>query len=463
MKKLIALVVVLVGIALLPLVGNKVVKQTIENRLTALNSYGLSSKLFKEEKGYLSTKLSYKMTVSDEKKFLQYLQQFSSKQFPPYTQSLLEGVEFGLDLAYSNIPLSEKISIDLYPIRFSDVTMEDLKKESPEIYAIVREVLKKRALLYHVDYSVVNGEFDGYMKDFSEHVKTQDGGELSMSFSGIKSTGKGILLAPDMLKTSIDRFSVDLHSSDGMFALKLSDLVSTASFESETTYISSLKLHDAVFIVEDTTNKTKLDARLVNLVFDASSNTQGKDASVFAKVHLDSLRVLGDTAEYKVEDFNYDIAISGIAKESYIKIQRILEYASNGTLTSVQEQELQKELLNIFANGLELTIADFSLKKLSTQLAKDIDGFRIDLGMKVVKDDDFVQKYRQNPNALANNIKLRSYMEFSKQFYAMINQIYPVEIMTGPYKVEKNEHVVFDIEFKNAKLFINTKRFTKSE
>ncbi len=79
-KKLLLLAAFIVLIALLPLIGNKVVKNTIEQRFVSLRQNGLETTLKQEHKGYLQTDLEYAVTVADEEKFLAYLQQFSSRE-----------------------------------------------------------------------------------------------------------------------------------------------------------------------------------------------------------------------------------------------------------------------------------------------------------------------------------------------------------------------------------------------
>ena len=144
MKKIILAIIVLV-VACLPFYGNKVVKETIAKRFEVLDSYGLKSKLIKEDKGYLKTKLSYKLEVKDKEKFLQYIQQFSSSQLPLYTQNLIDGVEFGADMSFNNFPLSDKLSVDLYPVKLSDKIMDEIKSEDENIYNFINKILKKKA------------------------------------------------------------------------------------------------------------------------------------------------------------------------------------------------------------------------------------------------------------------------------------------------------------------------------
>ena len=369
---------------------------------------------------------------------------------------------FASDIRYSNIPFSEKISIDLYPQKLSETTMEDLKKNEPNIYAFLSKLLQKRALLYHIEYDVTSSEFQGSMKDLSEHFTTKNDANVSLTFRGVIASGKGMLLAPDTLHVQVKRIAVSMTNDTDALYLDVKDLLATNSFESKTTYITSSKIGSVKLSLHTTHKDERTSKQIVehievgvkNLSLNGSSDTQGKDAEFFAKLSADEIRFANNAQSFKLEGLNYDSALSGVEKGSFIKLQELIEQNTSPQF----EQELEALLVKIFAHGLEFKIADLSLNKLSTPAAQNIDGFKIAFQAVLKEDPTFAQTYQQNPNAFIKNLTVTSDMRFSKPFYALLNTIYPVDIMFANYKKEQGDAVLFHIEFKNGLIQINGKR-----
>lgn len=467
MKKLLIFAVLVVLVALLPLLGNRVVKNTIEERLATLSQNGLEAKLQKEQRSYLKTALHYTITVDDEEKFLAYLQSYSSKELPPYTKSLLDGVVFAVDIRYSNIPFSEKISIDLYPQKLSDVTMQDLKKNEPNLYAFLSDILQKRALLYHIDYDVTSSEFQGRMKDLNEHFTTKDDTNVSIVLRGVDASGKGMLLAPDSLRMQIKHIAIAMNNDKDVLHFDVEDMLATNSFESQTTYITSSKIASAKMSLHTTHTDPKTSKKIVenieagveNLALNGSSDTQGSDAEFFAKISADKLHFAQNSRSFELDGLNYDSSLSGVEKESFIRLQQILEKDAQTQSASPQlEQELEGLLVKIFAHGLEFKIADLSLSKLSTPDVHNIDGFKIALQADLKSNPTFAQNYQSDPDAFVKNLSVTSDMRFSKPFYAFLNTFYPLDLMFANYKKEQGDAVLFHVEFKNGVTLINGKR-----
>ena len=455
MKKILLFVVFIVVIAMLPLVGNKVVKNTINQRLELLNSYGLKSKLIKEEKSYLETKTSYDLVVVDEKKLIKYLQQFSSKQLPPYTTSLLSGVEFRIDLSYLNLPLSDKLNIIIYPTKLSEDIMIDLKQQSPKLYKFVNEILKERAIEYHIKYAVVLGEFDAWVKDFDKTLK-DDKAKLNIKFQDVKSSGEGMLLAPDSLKTHIKNFEVSFSSEKGEFKIDFKDIDTSSTFESDTTYITTFRSKNILLDMVEKPNKhSKIEAK--DFVFDISSNTQGKKAQVFSKAAATFIEFINLNKTFKFKDFNYELSLKDLEKSNYIKLQKLLEKSSYEEMTFKQQQELQEVFLKLIANGFELSVVDFSTKKIVLPTKEEIDGFDIELLLNLKENQNLLQNKQISSKDFSDKIILNSKMRFSNQVYELINQIYPVSIMFNQYKKVQDGNVIFDVELKKSKLYINSK------
>lgn len=467
MKKLWIVVLLGVIVALLPFAGNRIVKEKIDERLLELSQNGLETKLKKEDKSYLHTQLQYTITVKDEKKFISYLNSFSAKELPPYTKSLLDGAEFAVDIRYSNIPFAEKMTLELYPLKLSDVTMRSLKLNNPEIYSFVTDLLQKRALLYHIEYDIASDEFHGYMKDLDERLSMKDDTNVSIVVKGLEASGKGVLIAPDSLVMQIKQIALSIKDKKNVMRLDMQDMQTTNSFKSRTTYsvsskISSLKLQVHSLHIDPLASKPMVEdiqMRLKNFALDASSDTQGKDAALFVKSSLDEFGFVQNSKSFTLKGLNYETLLSGVEKESFLKLQEIIEKNAQTQYLSPQTQkEIEDAVKKIFAHGFELNVSDLSLKKLSTPEVKDMDGFAISMQAKLKPAATPSANYQQNPNLFIQNLSVKSDMRFSKSFYALLNRFYPVDIMFASYKKEQNNEILFHVEFKDGMVTINGKR-----
>lgn len=458
MKKIIFIALFVILVAVLPFVGNSVVKNALDTRLKTLMNYGLDFELVQQEKGYLHTQLEYTITVSDKQKFVQYLQQFSSHQLPPYTQSLVDGVVFGLKLRYNNIPLSEKISIELYPLKLSKATMQEIEQNNTELYKLVLKVLKNKAIVYRIRYAVVTGEFQGSMKDFDEVLKLEDNQTLQVQFSGVEASGSGMILAPDNLQTRIQQFHILLSGVDGNVEILLKGLYSTSSFESESTYITSMKLDDLSLRFYNPTTQDAATITAKKVSFDTSSNTQGVDAKVYLKTVCDEVMVENKKQNqiYGVEGFGLDLAITKLHKPSYLELLHFFQnYTRGSTLTQEQQEHIASLLRSILLHGIDIQVANFYTKQLIVAKDKKLDGFRMQHHLVLLPSPMATQQDTLLLDRLMQHTTIDSHVEFSESFYGFINQLYPIDLLFGVYKKEKDSHVIFDINYKNDQLTIN--------
>jgi len=448
MKKIYILFAVVVLLALLPLVGNKVVKQTIQNRLDVLNSYGVATTLVQEEKGYLKTQLHYTLQIEDEKKFMLYLQQFASNQIPPYTSSLLDGVEVGVDVVYSNIPFNETIAIDLYPTKLSLTTMNSLKKDAPKLYGALQDILKKKEILYHIDYEAVNGEFSWYLKDFHKSVTLQNNAKMQLSYEGVKGSGKGILVAPEMLTTNLDRFQFHVSDDEVEVVFLLQSLHSTAHFESKTTYIYTLRAKQLSF---ETHNKrySQNDMKMVfdDIMLNGSMNTQQKDAQIGMDFTVAKIDATVAAKKYSALDVSYQLNVDGLEKDSFIKLQELLQNQTNPT--PMQEQYLEAEFSKLAVHGLHLKLSQ-KVKTLLIDGLNPMDGFHILLDAKLAPSTDNI-----DINGAVANVTIDAKVLLSKPLYTILATMQGMKESLDKIKKEQNDTVEFDISFAHKTLKIN--------
>ena len=166
MKKFIIFIVVAILLAAaLPIIGNKLVENSIEDRLTTLGSYGLEVSKAETTSSYLNTKKHFEFLLRDGDKFIEYLNKYSDQQIPPYVNAAFEGVLIGADVEYSNIPLSRALTVDIYPLSLSKNMMSSIKENDLDFYNYFEKFLHSKGVLYHINYNIVSEDFDGFLVD----------------------------------------------------------------------------------------------------------------------------------------------------------------------------------------------------------------------------------------------------------------------------------------------------------
>jgi hypothetical protein len=446
MKKIIIAILVFAFVAFLPFFGNKVIKENIKNNLTLLRSYGLSIKKVKDEQGYLHTTLGYKFVVKDKEKFLLFLQQFSSSQLPPYTKSLIDEVEFEADITFNNVPLSDKVDMDLYPLKLPKIMKKELMVNSPRLYKAIRNILDDKAILYHIRYSVVQKEFNGYIKDFNRNLAFNDT-KFDIKYSGIKFQGYGLLLAPEKIRMNVKNLYVEAKSKNTDAFVSLKNLTTMWDFEDDTTFSSTFK---ADFLqIKKKDFYENFFCELKNFYLQNNSDTQTQKAQFGSKADVSSVKINYNDYKFKTKDFKFDMILKNIDKDSFLKIADIKKDSDIQTksLTKNQSDVIYKELLNIIKNGFEFKIKKFTFSSLYKDNEK-LGDFDLTLDLKLKEDKDFL-KYQNNPNRILKNLFLVSNIKLSKKLNDFLVKNIPILNALSVYKKEQNQNIIYDIKYNN--------------
>lgn len=454
MKKILALLlIVLVVIALLPIIGNKLAKEELDNRVEVLLSNGVEVSNSTTDSSYLSTQKHYEFLVKDTEKFLHYLSQFSEAQLPPYVNAMVGGVVIGVDVGYSNFPISDGVRVDIYPLSLSQRVMQDIKKEDLNFYSYIENLLQNRGVLYHINYNILNKDFDGYIKDINEEYVLEDNTKVTLELLNATYEGNGPLMAPERLSSNIGTIKFTATKEHEELHVVLKEFSSSSSFESESTYATGAKLDNIeLMIKENGANDAVVKAN--GLHINISSNTQGEKAEYNIKSSFEALDITAKTSTLQASDFNYDISITDIDKVSLEEL-RVLLSEAKGSLSPELEEKIQESAVKMISKGLTLTIADLSLAQIGIDTAEIIKGFSLKAKLDLKEDADLAQKLQNSPVILVQNIDLDAQFKFSKALFALINKQAPMSVLANGYAKEEGEKLVFDMEFNKGQLTIN--------
>ncbi len=456
MKKILIALIVIVGIvAILPIVGNSLAQNILKERVDTLTSNGLSLKNATTESSYLNTKKHYEFLLSDAPKFIEYINQYSNAQLPPYVDAMIGGVVIGVDIEYSNFPLSSKVLVDIYPLSLSTAMMDELKKEDTNFYKYVKNLLESKGVLYHMNYYISDELFDGFIKNIDEKYLFDNGTKINFKITDATYYGQGPLIAPKDLQAHILDINLKVDTPDDSIVFNMHDLSSASTFDSQSTYASSVTIKNFLVLIKET-NSGKTDVSVDNMKFNVSSNTQGKKAEFYAKSSLGELKINSQFSNIVASGFNYDISLDGVEKDSYEEFRKLTSHM-NASNSPKFEQELQDIVTKVVSKGLTLSIADLSVKSIGVENKKPIDGFSIMAKLTIDEDVDLAKKLKTSPMSLAKNVKLTSTMKFSKDFYALINKEAPATVLAGGFAKEVGNDIIFEIKLIDGNLSINDK------
>ncbi len=455
MKKIIIFVALAVLLAAaLPIIGNKLVENSLDDRLTTLSSYGLEVSKAETQSSYLITKKHFEFLLRDADKFVAYLNKYSDKQLPPYVNAAFEGVLIGADIEYSNFPLSKAISVDIYPLSLSENMMNSIKEDDLNFYNYLEKFLHSKGILYHINYNIVSEDFDGYIKDIKESYTLKDGTTLNLNLLNATYSGNGELIAPNQVVSNIQTINLEIQNTKTKVTFTLDDFSSSSSFESSSTYISAADLKNFKLAVDAMSENLLLEATDMKVNF--SSNTQGNKAELNAKSSLSSLSIKSDKIDALMKNFAYDVAISGLDKDSFEEFRVTLSRLKASSPNDIQK-EIQDSMVQLLSHGLEFDIAQFSLENITLNKTENLEGFDIKSKFKIKEDRDLASKIALSPLLVSQNVDMTINIKLSKPLYAKLNSGMPMTSMANGYAKEDGNSVVFDMTFIDGEFKVNGK------
>jgi hypothetical protein len=454
MKKIfIFLAVGVIAIVLLPLLGNKVVQNELDNRIKTLSIYGLQISKNTEESTYFDTKRHYEFVLKDVDKFSKYLQRFSYNQLPPYMDAMLLGVKIGVDMEYSNFLFDDSIGVDIYPLSLSKELTQDLQKTDMEFYKHIEMFLKDRGVLYHINYHVSSSSFDGYFKNIQEEYLLKDSSKMAINIKKVIFSGEGPLIAPTVLKSEIGHINLGFIDEKGVeLSLKIDDFFSTSNFESNSTYLSTANFKNVEYKVAGTQRSDVL-FKGSNFYLNASSNIQNEKGEIYLKNSFDKMSFKTNLMTFAIDNFNSDMALNDINKESFEEL-RVLLFDSKINNSNGLDKKFEKSILKFLSKGFSFNIADFSIDKFKID-NKNIEGFNLMANVTLKEDSDFSKNIQEVPVRILQNISAKAKFVFSKDMMNIIYKDVPVKMIK--YAKKQGDDFVLNMKYENSKFIINDK------
>jgi hypothetical protein len=458
MKKILIGLLIVVGLVIVigPLVGKKMIQETLNERMSELDGNGLEIQPVAEESGYFATHASYAVKLQEGDKFLDYIASYQKTQIPPYVKGMLDGAEIGFDMDYSHLPFMQNVKVGIYPTKLPPALAKDLRLEIPELYESIETMMTNKQIYYQIDYSLVSDTFTGSIRDIDKAILNIDASTVAeVTMKGATFDGLGTLIAPNAIKGAINQFDIVIKDdSDAEFKIALGGTQFDNAFKSMFDYTTSLDAKQMSFSFEE--NGKSATAALNDIAFKSASNVavdKINSTSQTSMAHF-SLQVPGEKSVI-IDRLTFNVSASELDRKALEEFQVALNKIQAAP-TPHSQDEILKHAFALLEKGFVLNISELSVDDVKLDSDKGIGGFRHNATLTIKPDPDLKEKMR-NPMALAQNVALDAKLIFSKSFFNhFMNELPQLAIVAG-FAKEDGDNMRFDILFNGVNLTVNGK------
>ncbi len=457
MKKLVIFLLFLLSIVVaIPFVGSKMVDSEVLKVLDRLESNGIKLKNSSAKYSYLDSSKHYLFVIEDSDKFISYIEQIKGSKVDSYLHNLLNGMEIGTDLKYSNIPFSDKISLDFYPLSLSKDALYKITKKDELLKEFIVDFLESKNLLYHIDYNLKTTRFNGYIKDIDATYVTRKDDTVMLSLTNSTFNGEKLSLKPKNINSKTDELSYTIKNKKGRLDLTFEGIKSTLELQSNNEYSYKSELASFLFKIDPAKGKN-IFINMKNLKLDLFTDSLGDKMEFSTKTSFDSLNIVNNDGTIKIDGFNYDIDIKNVDKNSYVEFNNIFT-KSKSLRTKKLKREVPKYLSKLLANGIDINLVDFSVKNIDYHNDKDLNGFRLGSYIDIKRDSKLAKKIKHLKNLDISKIDLDLSLNISKKLFLRVLKEIPMFIFLKNYSQESSNNLFYKIKLSGGKALINDKK-----
>ncbi len=461
--KIKVLIAIVLLIAIIPFGYRQYINRAVVAQVNRLSDKGFMVVKQSDNSGFLTTKQSYKLIISDPQKiyseFFSHLFSNAQGQIVEKFIDLLNGGELTLDINILNFPVNHQKALGIY---FTKLPTKLVTKQNKDIFLSELSLfLKNRGFgetvnlnamgkITSIDFKDIDKKFDGNHNSIKIEVKKYKTliKRVKLSKSNYALTVKnqyfnfktedrrrrGSDLSWKNLKCDIDR--KDLFNYSTICS------VDDFSLKSKKYKTSELKLNGIFFsgVSKDINNTLSYSYK------HKIKNINLQVQSTFRKNN------------FNVNNFIYQGTLEGINKELIKKLSGIA-YARSSYLSNRQIKDL---FLHIINNGLRFKIDRLSIDslKITGKNSKlSLGKIKIDLDLKVMKNKISFKGRRELFNLL-KSIKLKSSIKLSEKDFNTLLKTSRNRRVFLLQKLAKHKagNVIFDIKYENTHLTINNQK-----
>ena len=304
-------------------------------------------------------------------------------------------------------------------------------------------MLKRKALLLHIDFNKLLTSFKGHIKDIHESIKL----DYLVNLDAVGMTFKGDMKNDRLTSTSNAIKNISLTSGDDL-NLSLTNMKSTYKLTGDTIYDSNYN-----YTIDSIKVMGKEDSRvtLVDLTkIDGKNITSVKNnlASNLGKVAISSVKYQKGRMKTELKDSTFVFNLDNLDMNILKKLE---------TIDVENESEINALTQELISKGITIKIPKFEVKKV-VYLGKEMDAFNITSSLSLNKSANLVE-IEENPFAILSVIDTKTRVSLSNELYSIIAQqpwAMLFAMMIRPQNIDGKK--VYEVELNNGEFLVNGKK-----
>lgn len=382
------------------------------------------------------------LSFDDPQKIMKFLKQQGSKIALEDAKSLV-GTKIGMDLQYLNDSYSA-LSVDIYPLNLPDSisTIQDLEKEDKELIKQLNDMLKRKALLVHVDFNKLLSSFKGYIKDIHENFKLETIANIDITGFTFEGTFKD-----DRINTLIQNIKNITIKSGDEFNIALNDLQSSYTLTGKSIYDSSY-----TYKIADLKGTAKNDSEIFSLTIhniegDNKTSVTNDLASNKMTLKIFDLEMLEANKKTKLTHTTFSFNIENLDMNILKQLEEV---------DMKDEAETNRLIQALISKGITMEIPSLEVKKME-YLGQTMDGFSLTSLFEVNKSASLAA-IQANPFTALEAINTKTKLTLSDALFTLISQdprAMMLAMVIQPQVI--NGKKVYVLEIKDGKLTLNGK------
>ena len=414
-------------------------KIRVNTELNMLEQNGFSI----QEREVKAKEEHFVLSFDDPQKIMKFLKQQGSKIALEDAKSLV-GIKIGMDLQYLNDSYSA-LSVDMYPLNLPDSisTLQDLDKEDKELIKQLNDMLKRKALLIHVDFNKLLSSFKGYIKDIHETLQGEK--EVKIAVEGVTFKGEIEKGKISKLDQNLKRMTFEAKDEAN---IKLSELNSNYARTGLTSYDSTSGYSVKNIQMSGVDESSKVLVSIDNLRGDSITSIKNDLAQSSMKATADKVKFEADGEKSLLEGITFDFNIKNL---DMLALKKLEEADANN------EAEVNRLIQELISKGIAMEIPILEIKKIEAE-GKSMDGFSLTANIDVDKSLNLAA-LQTNPMVALNAVNTKTKVTLSSELAALLAQQPKAMLfmMLIPSQ-EINGKKVYEVELKNGSVSVNGRK-----
>jgi hypothetical protein len=414
------------------------IKTQVNNELATLEQNGFAI----QDRDIKKSEEHFIILFDDPKKIVAFFAA-QGAQMDIEDASALKGLRIGVDAKYLNDTYSV-LSLDIYPLNLpTSITDLDMNKEDKLAVEQINNILKKKALLVHIDFNKLLSSFKGHVKDIHETLQGEN---------KVKLTIEGVTFEGDINKGKISRLDQKLKritfEAKDEAHVEFSELKTNYKRMGPNSYDSISGYSVKNILLTGINNNSKVTVSIDDINGDSKTNIKNDLAQSSIKARASKVKFEANGEKSLLEGITFDFNIKNLDMLALKKL---------GTADINNNAEINRLTQELLSKGVSIEIPTFEIKKIETK-GKKMEGFTLTAHADIDKSLDLAA-LQNNPMAAINAVNTKTRIALSSGIFSLIaKDPRAMILMMLIHPQEVNGKKVYEVEIKNGSLSVNGRR-----